>query len=134
MSDDDQPLLRTGTASSGSGSGSGDTLLTPEACAIAGFTLAALTMTGQGAWTAVAQSLFGSSFPESSLGTVLASGFLAALVVDVLAVLLARRALADPGSRAGWAGHLARAAIVVAVLGAGFSLLALVISVVLGVH
>ena len=127
MSDDDQPALRTGTTSTGS-------VLTPEACAIAGFTLAALTMTGQGAWTGVAQALFGSSFPASSLGTVLASGFLAAVVVDGLAVLLARRTLVDPGSRAGWAGHLARAAIVLAVLGAGFSLLALVTSLVLRVH
>ncbi|MEO5708443.1 MAG: hypothetical protein ABIQ59_01280 [Nocardioidaceae bacterium] len=122
MSNDEQ----LGTTRSAAG-----TVMTPQASAIAGFTLAALALTGQGAWTGLAQAFFGSNFAPSSLGSVLASGFLATLVVEGIALLLARHALAEPGGEQPWVGHLARAAVLLAVIGGVFSVLALVASLVL---
>ncbi|CAN5535661.1 hypothetical protein BH10ACT10_BH10ACT10_23240 [soil metagenome] len=106
-------------------------IMTPQASAIAGFTLAALALTGQGAWTGLAQAFFGANFSSSSLGSVLAGGFLATLVVEAIALLLARHALTEPAVEPSWVGHLARAAVLLAVIGGGFSVLAAVASLVL---
>ncbi len=93
MSDDEQAGSTTGTTAGTTGAGG---VMTPPATAVAGFTLAALALTGQGIWTGLAQTFWGSNFAPSSLGSVLASGFLATLVVEGIALLLARHALAEP--------------------------------------
>lgn len=102
-------------------------LLTPKATAIAGFAFAVFSMLGQGTWSAAVQSLFwGSSFPESQLPSVLGSWAVASLLLAVVGWLLARRTLTDPGAAAGWEGHLARAAVLVAAAGALLSVLGIV--------
>jgi hypothetical protein len=108
-------------------------VMTPPATALAGFTLAALALTGQGIWTGLAQTFWGSNFAPSSLGSVLASGFLATLVVEGIALLLARHALAEPSPQP-WTGHLARATVLLAVIGGAFSVLALIGSLVFSTH
>jgi hypothetical protein len=104
------------------------TVLTPEACAIAGFTFAVLTMTGQGAWTGLVQALFRGSFAQGRIGSALASVFMATLLLDAVALWLARRAIADPAAAASWAGHLARATVVVAAVAAAVAALSLVVT------
>jgi hypothetical protein len=104
------------------------TVLTPEACAIAGFTFAVLTMTSQGAWTGLVQALFGGSLAAGRVGSVFASVFMATLLLDAVALWLARRALADPSAAWSWAGHLARATVVVAAVAAAVATLSLVVT------
>lgn len=104
------------------------TVLTPEASAIAGFTFAVLTMTSQGAWTGLVQAVFGGSFPESRIASMFASVFMATLLLDGLALWLARRALSDPVAAFGWPGHLARATVIVATVAAAVAVLSLVVS------
>jgi len=104
------------------------TVLTPEASAIAGFTFAVLTMTSQGAWTGLVQAVFGGGFAESRIGSVFASMFVATLLLDSVALWLARRALADPVAAFGWPGHLARAAVIVATVAAAVAVLSLVVT------
>ena len=103
-------------------------LLTPEACAIAGFTFAVLTMTGQGAWTGLVQALFGGSFAAGRISSVFASVFVATLLLDALALWLARRALAGASTAGSWSGHLARATVVVAAVAAAVAALSLVVT------
>ena len=128
MSDDEQARSTTGATTGTTGAGG---VMTPPATAVAGFTLATLALTGQGTWTGLAQTFWGSNFAPSSLGSVLASGFLATLVVEGIALLLARHALAEPSPQP-WTGHLARATVLLAVIGGAFSVLALVGSLVFG--
>jgi len=91
--------------------------LTPKGSAIAAFTLAAVSLLGQSAWTAAAQAVFfGSSWPQSRLPWILLSIVLAPVLSAVLAMLLARRVLTRPASD-DWETPLARAAVVIAELG-----------------
>jgi len=108
------------------------TVLTPEASAIAGFTFAVLTMTSQGAWTGLVQAVFGGNFPESRIGSMFASIFVATLLLDGIALWLARRALADPVAAAGWPGHLGRATVIVATVAAAVAVLSLVVALLNG--
>jgi hypothetical protein len=104
------------------------TVLTPEACAIAGFTFAVLTMTGQGAWTGLVHALFRGSFAADRIGSVFASAFMATLLLDAVALWLARHTLADPSAAWSWAGHLARATVVVAAVAAAVATVSLVVT------
>jgi hypothetical protein len=102
-------------------------LLTPRACAIAGFAFAAFSMLGQGTWSLALQALvWGSTFQQSQIGSILAGWALATLILAGVAWLLARRTLADPVAAGAWDGHLARAAVLVAAAGAVFSVIGLV--------
>ena len=90
--------------------------LTPKASAIAAFTLAAISLLGQSAWTTAAQALFfGSNWPQSTVPWFLLSIVLAPVLSAALGLLLARRALTGPAGE-GWELHLARAAVVIAEL------------------
>ncbi len=100
-------------------------VFTPKATAIAGFAFAVLSMTGQGIWTQVLQALWGQGFPASLVGYVLVSWAGSTLLVALVALLLARRTLRDGAAAAGWEGHLARAAVIVASVGALLSLVAI---------
>jgi hypothetical protein len=91
--------------------------LTPKGSAIAGFTLAGISLLGQSAWTVAAQALFwGSSWPQHTIPWVFLSAVLAPVLSAVLGMLLARRVLTGPAGD-GWETHLARAAVVIAELG-----------------
>lgn len=100
------------------------TLLTPKSAAIAGFTFAVLSMTGQGTWSTALESLFwGQTFPQSQANAVVGSWSVATLLLAGLGWLLARRALADAAAAVSWEGHLARAAMIVAAVAAALSVL-----------
>ena len=91
--------------------------LSPTGSAIAGFSLAALSLLGQSAWTNAAQSLFfGSDWPQSSMHWYILAVVLAPMASAVIGLLLARRALTQPVGE-GWEVHLARAAVIIAELG-----------------
>ena len=91
--------------------------LSPKGSAIAGFTLAAISLLGQSAWSTAAQAMFfGSNWPQSTVPWFLLSLVLAPVLSAVLAMLLARRVLTPPAGN-GWEVHLARAAVVIAELG-----------------
>ena len=92
------------------------------------FTFAVLTMTSQGAWTGLVQALFGGSFAVGRIGSVFASVFVATLLLDAVALWLTRRALAAPSAAWSWAGHLARATVVVAVVAVSVATLSLVVT------
>ena len=100
--------------------------VTPQASAIAGFTLAVLATTGQGIWTQAVQSLWLPSYPESRVAVVLASGSGANLLMAVVAFVVSRRAL-SPEAGSGWHEHLGRAGIAVASLAVLLSGLALLL-------
>jgi hypothetical protein len=89
-------------------------VLTPGASAIAGFAFAVFSMLGQGTWTQAVQSLFwGTSFPPDQVAKVFIGWAFASLVIAALAIVLARRALADPVAARSWEGNLARGAIII---------------------
>ncbi len=112
-----------GAAGSGRSDPAG-TLLTAKAAAIAGFTFAVLSMTGQGTWSQALQSLFwGANFSQGQLGAVLGSWSVATLLLAAGGWLLGRRTLGDPTAAVSWEGHLARAAIIVAAVGGALSAL-----------
>jgi hypothetical protein len=102
------------------------TVLTAEAAAILSFTLAVLAMTGQGLWTQLAQTFIGATFREDQVLSVLAVAAVASLVLSAAAVLLARRALTSALVDGSWAGHLARAGLVLGAVDAVLSVLVLV--------
>jgi hypothetical protein len=108
-------------------------ILTPQAAAIAAFTFAVLTMLGQGAWSGLVQSFLFSSFAADQYATLLVSSYGATLVLDGFAFWLAHRALSDPVAAETWAGHLARAAVVVAVVAVVIAAIALIVTVTRGV-
>ena len=67
--------------------------------------------------------------PEAcAIGSVFASVFMATLLLDAVALWLARRALAVPSAVWSWAGHLARATVVVAAVAAAVATLSLVVT------
>ncbi len=100
------------------------TVLTPKATAIAGFTFAVLSMTGQGTWSQALQSLFwGANFAQTQLTAVLGSWSAATLLLAAAGWTLGRRTLGDAAAAASWEGHLARAAMIVAAAGAALSAL-----------
>ena len=103
-------------------------ILTPPAAAIAAFTLAVLTMLGQGAWSGLVQSLLFRSFAEGQLDTRLLWSYGATLLLDAVAFWLAHRALRDPVAAQTWAGHLARAAVIVATVAVVVTVIALVVT------
>ncbi len=110
-------------------------LLTPKATAIAGFAFAVFSMQGQGTWSAALQSLFwGGHFAPDQVPVVLGTWAFGALVLAAVGWLLARRTLADAGAAAGWEGHLARAAVLVAAAGALLSVLGMVGSLLHGLR
>src|SRR6478735_10814116 len=99
-------------------------LLTAEASAIVGFTLAVTSLLGQTSWTTAMQSFFGTSFPESSVDNVLLWYGVASLLMAGVAMWFGRRVTFDQaGTTSTWAGHLARADIVLAAFGAVFAVL-----------
>ena len=55
-------------------------------------------MTGQGAWAGMVPALLGGSFAAGRIGSVFASVVMATLLLDAVALWLARRALADQTS------------------------------------
>ena len=85
-------------------------------------------MTGQGAWTGMVQAPLGGSFAARRIGSVLTSVFMATLLLDAVALWLARRALADQTSAGSRAGHLARATVVVAAVDAAVAALSRVVT------
>jgi hypothetical protein len=102
--------------------------LTPESCAISAFALAVLTLDGQGVFALTAQALFRGTFAESRIGVVLASTFVATLLLVAGAVWLAGRTLREPVAAGTWAGHLARAAVVLAGVGGVIAVVGLLVS------
>ena len=100
------------------------TVLTPKSTAIAGFTFAVLSMTGQGTWSTGLGALFwGQNFAPSQVDAVVGTWSVATLLLAVLGGLLARRTLADATAAVAWEGHLARAGMIVAAVSAVLSLL-----------
>ena len=92
-------------------------LLTPGSAAIAGFTFAVFSVLGQGAWgTALSTLFWGRSYAMGSSIHVLTAWGVGNLIMAGLAVSLGRRTIAAEAD--GWASHLARAAVIVAGLGA----------------
>lgn len=91
-----------------------DRYLTTQVSALVAFVLAVLALMGQNALT-VAVGAFTQPAASSLIGFYVSFG-LALLVQVVLAVVLARRALAADDGAAGWVPTLARAAVVLAAL------------------
>ncbi len=101
------------------------TLLTPPAAAIAGFTFAVFSVLGQGAWgTALSTLVWNNSYAMGSGVHVLASWGFGNLVMAGIAVALGRRSIAAEPE--GWASHLARAAVIVAGLGAVLAVITII--------
>lgn len=103
-------------------------LLTPKAAAIAAFAFAVFSMLGQGSWRpAITTLLWGTDLGMVSAGRVMVGWGIGALLMAALAAGLARMALlvsdADP---APWEAELARAAVLVAVVGALLSVVTIV--------
>jgi hypothetical protein len=88
--------------------------LSPKGSAIAGFSLATVSLLGQSAWTNAAQGLFfGTSWPQSEVHWYLLAVVLAPIASAVVGLLLVRRVLTGPTGD-DWEVHLARAAVVIA--------------------
>ena len=99
--------------------------LTPQARAIAAFTISVLLVAGHlNRIVFGIVLLFGSSYPRGRGGAFLTTLMLIALAAAVTA--FAVKATTSVGSTPGWEGHLARAAVAVAVVG-------ILIAVVLGI-
>ncbi|MGH3960086.1 hypothetical protein [Mycobacterium sp.] len=102
-------------------------ILTPEASAISGFAFAALSMMGQGTLGVAIQAIvLGDGFGPSDVGSAFALWGIATLVLAVIGFVLAGRTLRDPYAASRWPGHLARAAVIVAVVGVLVSLIGIV--------
>ena len=85
-------------------------------------------MTGQGAWTGMVQALLGGSFAAGRIGSVLTSVVMATLLLDAVALWLpAGHSRTRPPPRS-WAGHLARATVVVAAVDAAVAALSRVVT------
>lgn len=100
-------------------------LMTPRATAIAGFAFAVLSMLGQGTWSTALTTLFwGTSYSPDAVPHVMAVWGVGCLVVAGLGAWLARNTLrvADQA----WEAHLARAAVIVAALGALLAVLTII--------
>ncbi len=104
------------------------TLFTPQSGAIAALAVALASLTGQNLIQLAISSFLGQGFTNRSLtptGYYVAWG-VATLAVVGLVVLLARPAIAKPGS---WETHVARAAVLLAVVIAAAGLLLLLSAV-----
>ncbi|HET6626475.1 MAG TPA: hypothetical protein VFG63_08790 [Nocardioidaceae bacterium] len=93
-------------------------LLTSQASATVAFTLAVLSMMGQGSWTLAVQSFFGTMFAPSDYGSVVTAGGIASLLLAAAAILLGGRVLSARPDHTSWDTQLARAAVLVGALGA----------------
>ena len=112
------------TTTPGAGAGTVHPVLSAEASAITGFTLAVTSLLGQTSWTTAMQAFFGTSFPQSDVNNVLLWYGVASLLMSGVAMWFGRRVTyAEVGARPTWAGHLARAALVLATFGALFAVL-----------
>jgi hypothetical protein len=101
-------------------------LLTRQASAITAFTLAVLSVFGQGSWTTALQSVTG--FVPGGAGyfsMVMWFGIIE-LGLAVGAMLLAGRVLTGDPDQARWEGHLARAAAMIALLGTVFAVVTII--------
>lgn len=101
--------------------------LTPQARAIAAFTIAVLMLTGQlRRITLGLVLLFGNAFPGGRSGQFLIALIMVAVATVVLVgTLSVSKTLSYPrSSSTGWETHLAQAAVVVAALGLGIAALA----------
>jgi hypothetical protein len=101
-------------------------LLSTEATAIVAFTFAVFSMFGFGSWTLVAQSVLGSPAGPEDLRWQNVLSALVLLLLSLAAILLGKRVLFEGHDGASaWPGQLARAAVVVAAVGAALSLVAI---------
>lgn len=108
-------------------------LLTPKATSIAAFAVAVLSLDGQGSWTMAVQALlWGPSFGNGQVSSVMTAWALATLLMTALAALLARRTINFAPARESWECHLARASLIVAAVSACLSVLGLVGSLLQG--
>ncbi|MGZ4427993.1 MAG: hypothetical protein ACXVXC_05280 [Nocardioidaceae bacterium] len=101
-------------------------LLTPKASAITAFTLAVMSLLGQGSWTMAVQSFYGTSFAPRSYGSIVVAIALVQLAVALGALWLARSVTLRANRDTSWEDHLARAAVVVGGLGAVLALVTVV--------
>ena len=93
--------------------GSADSWFTPTAAAIAGFTIAVLSLLTNGAWVVALQTFIARNGPSAFEDVVMAAGVVQGLLA-IAALGLARRGLA---SSAGTARNLGGATVVLGVLG-----------------
>jgi hypothetical protein len=100
-----------------------DALLSPGPSALVAFTLAVLVLTGNNLLVFGTQAFFGQLYTSSETSS-LVTYTVASLVPVAASLWLARRAL-TAGTTAGWETVLARAAVVLAVVGVFYSLLTL---------
>lgn len=111
----------------GSGPLSRSALFTPGATSIAGFAFAVFSMLGQGSWSAAITSLFwGSNYSMGSVDRVMVAWGVSSLLMAGLALWCARSTLQVSDVHPRWEGHLARAAVLVALVGALFAVLTIV--------
>ena len=108
------------------------TLLTPQATSVVAIVLACFSLMGQGTWTTAVQVFFGTVFRESQYADVLTWNAVASLVVSLGGVYFARLTVTARRGVIAWDIHLARAAMVIAGIGAVFAAATLVGSLVVG--
>ena len=100
-------------------------LLTSKARATAGFAFAVFSMLGQGSWGAAISALFwGTSYDIGAVPNVMAVGGVGSLIMAGLAAGLARGTLRATGEA--WEAHLARAAVLIAAVGAALAILTII--------
>ncbi len=102
-------------------------LLSPEAQALAGFTFALLSMFGGGIANLVAQAVLGFTFDSSQARLHVVVPGLVLLFLALLGIWLGRQVIRGGWEEAPtWAGQLARAAVIVAVVGVVVSLVTII--------
>jgi hypothetical protein len=100
-------------------------LMTPKATAIAGFAFAVFSMLGQGSWSTALTTLFwGSSYEMGTVRNVMVVWGIGCLIMAGLGVWLAHTTLRVVEQA--WEAHLARAAVLVAGMGAVLAILAII--------
>ena len=105
--------------------------LTPKAASIVAFTVAVLSLQGQGYWSYSVGRLAEYVYQrgQAELGLLLVT--LPPLLLAVTGIVLGRRAVAA-GEVASWEQHLGRAAVATGLLGVGIAVLSLVTGVLTG--
>ncbi|MFL6158031.1 MAG: hypothetical protein ACJ72D_18220 [Marmoricola sp.] len=104
--------------------------LTPQARAIAAFTLAVLVLTAQlNRATIAVVLLFGDAFPAGRSGQFLAGLILVAVALMVLLFAMTAAKGLSGGLPGGWESHLAQAAVLVAAVGLGIDVVTAVAGV-----
>jgi hypothetical protein len=102
-------------------------LLTAEAAAITAFTFAVLSLLGGSTTATLMQAILGLTFEPVDYRWISLAPPVVLLLFALGAMLLGGRAIRGGRDEAPtWAGQLARAAVVVAVVGAGLSVVAIV--------